>query len=744
MSGRTHAPRRRRSRLWLAVAGLGAALAAGAAMPAAESAAEDAEGYISGVVESAAGPEAGVWVIAETGDLGTKFVKIVVTDDDGRFVLPQLPDATYDVWVRGYGLVDSAKVQLAPPLDDAALEAVVAPDEAAAAEYYPGNYWYSLIEPPAPSEFPGTGPEGNGISPAMKSQAAWVDNMKQGCQLCHQLGNTATRVVQRRDDFDSAAEAWDHRVQTGQRGNQMSAAMDRFGRERGVAMFADWTERIAAGELPPRPPRPKGMERNLVVTLWDWGTDSSFIHDEITTDKRNPTLNGGGPVYGVSAGHGTLTVVDPNENTAVELKIPVRPEDQDSVTSRFPQMQVEPSYYWGEQLLWGRGGPDGHENASDPHNPMMDGEGRVWMTSKVRNRPNPDWCREGSSNKFAEYWPIDASGRQASYYDPETGAFELIDTCYGTHHLQFGEDANDTLWFSGDGNVIGWIDTKGYDATGDEQASQGWCPTVIDTNGDGVITKPWNEPGQEDHDPARDTRINGFGYGIIASSIDESVWITRTGPFPGRLVRLDRGDNPPASCIAEVYEPPSIENPALDPAQTGSAPRGIDVDRNGVIWTALSGSSHMASFDRRKCAVMGGPEATGQHCPEGWTLYPVPGPQMKGVETPGSADFHYYSWVDQYNTLGLGPNMPVANGSTSDALLVLDPDSGEWTILRVPYPMAFYSRGLDGRIDDPDAGWKGRGLWANYGSNYIWHTEGGKGTRSKMVHFQLRPDPLAR
>ena len=196
MSGRTHAPRRRRSRLWLAVAGLGAALAAGAAMPAAESAAQAAEGYISGVVESAAGPEAGVWVIAETNGLGTKLAKIVVTDDDGRFVLPQLPDATYDVWVRGYGLVDSGKVQLAPPLDDVALEAVVAPDEAAAAEYYPGNYWYSLIEPPAPGEFPGTGNSGNGINPAMRTQSHWVDNMKQGCQLCHQLGNTATRVVQ--------------------------------------------------------------------------------------------------------------------------------------------------------------------------------------------------------------------------------------------------------------------------------------------------------------------------------------------------------------------------------------------------------------------------------------------------------------------------------------------------------------------------------------------------------------------
>ena len=210
------------------------------------------------MVTSSAGPEAGVWVIAETEELETKLAKIVVTDDAGRFVLPQLPDATYDVWVRGYGLVDSPKVKLSPPLDGAALDAVIAPDERAAAQYYPGNYWYSLIEPPAASEFPGTGPEGNGISPALKSQAAWVDVMKQGCQLCHQLGNEATRVVQHRDDFDSAAAAWDHRVQTGQRGNQMSAMMNRFGRERGVQMYADWTERIAAGELRRDPPRPAG------------------------------------------------------------------------------------------------------------------------------------------------------------------------------------------------------------------------------------------------------------------------------------------------------------------------------------------------------------------------------------------------------------------------------------------------------------------------------------------------------
>ena len=697
-----------------------------------------ADGVIAGSVTSDNGVEAGVWVIAETTELETKFAKMVVTDDQGRFLLPQMPDATYDVWVRGYGLVDSPKVQLATGRENVALTAVIAPTPRDAAQYYPGNYWYSLIEPPAASEFPGTGNGGNGINPNMRTQSHWVDNMKQGCQLCHQLGNTATRVVQQRDEFDSTVAAWDHRVQTGQRGNQMSNAMNRFGREPALEMFADWTERIADGEIPEAPPRPAGPERNVVVTVWDWGQDTSFIHDEIATDKRNPQLNGNGPVYGVSAGHGTVTFVDPVANTATELTIPVRP-DPETMPTRFPDVQV-PSYYWGDEELWGVN-PD---ERSDPHNPMLDHKGRVWMTSTVRQFQNPDWCRDGSDNKYAQYHSIGRTGRHASYYDPANGEFVLVDTCFGTHHLQFGEDEDDTLWFSGDGNVIGWLNTRLYDESGDEQGSQGWCPTVLDTNGDGQITKPWNESRDENPDPALDTRVSGFGYGIIASPTDHAVWISRTGPFPGSIVRLERGDNPPESCIAEMYQPPSIENSTIDPMATGFSPRGIDVGRDGVIWAALSGSSHMASFDRSKCAVTSGPDATGQHCPEGWTLYPMPGPQMRGVEGRVGADFHYYSWVDQYNTLGLGENIPIANGSTSDSLLALDPDTGEWLVLRVPYPMAFYSRGLDGRIDDPDAGWKGRGLWANYGSNYIWHTEGGKGTKSKIVHFQLRPEPLAR
>ncbi len=109
---------------------------------------------IGGVVTGPAGPEAGVWVIAETTDLGTKMAKMVVTDDQGRYVIPDLPKAKYKVWVRGYGLVDSAKVD-SEPGKQLNLTAVKAPDEKAAAEYYPAIYWYSMIKVPEAVDVPG-------------------------------------------------------------------------------------------------------------------------------------------------------------------------------------------------------------------------------------------------------------------------------------------------------------------------------------------------------------------------------------------------------------------------------------------------------------------------------------------------------------------------------------------------------------------------------------------------------------
>src|SRR6266849_1786762 len=142
---------------------------------------------LGGVVRSAEGPEAGVWVIAETTDLPTRLVRIVVTDDRGRYLIPDLPKANYNVWVRGYGLVDSPKTQAAPG-KTLNLTAVPAPNPRAAAEYYPAGYWLSLLRIPDASEFPGTGEGGNGISTNIKSQAQWLRIVKSGsCLACHQL-----------------------------------------------------------------------------------------------------------------------------------------------------------------------------------------------------------------------------------------------------------------------------------------------------------------------------------------------------------------------------------------------------------------------------------------------------------------------------------------------------------------------------------------------------------------------------
>jgi hypothetical protein len=705
--------------------------------------AQDADGTIEGSVQSSNGQEAGVWVIAETDDLPTHFIKIVVTDDEGRFMLPDMPDALYEVWVRGYGLVDSNPVSLRVGAD-VTLNAFVAESPLEAAQIYPANYWYSLLEVPDADEFPGTGADGNGISERMRSQAQWIDMTKQGCQLCHQLGNKLTRSLDHLSHlgFESSVEAWNYRTAIGIRGPLMSAFAGRFGRERGMAMYADWTDRIAAGEVPQAPERPSGIERNVVLTLWDWGNESSYIHDEITTDKRNPTLNAGGKVYGVDGGHGTLVELDTTTNEFRTIEIAVSDNADNPAVTRFAQEFPVESVFYGDEALWS--GP------ADPHNPMFDEMGRIWMTTKVRGNLLPEWCQQGSSNKYAQYYPTRGSSRQASYYDPATESFGLIDTCFGTHHLQFADDEDRTLYFSGGGDVMGWINTRMFDRTGDAQLSQGWCPMVVDTNGDGRITKPWNQPvgalrsigegggGEQlvEIDPALDTRMSPGSYGVIVNLLDNVAWGGGT-EFPGRIYRFDKGDNPPETCITEVYEVPVIDGEI-----EGFGPRGIDVDKHGVVWTALSGSSHLASFDRSKCEVLNGPATIdSQHCQQGWTLYEVPGPTLKGTDV--KADFHYYNWVDNYDTLGLGENIPIATGSGSDSLQALIPETGDWVTMRVPYPMGFYSRGLDGRIDDPDAGWKGRGVWANYGTNFNWHTEGGKGTTSKMVKFQIRPDTLA-
>jgi len=674
---------------------------------------------VAGRVTGPSGPEAGVWVIAETRDLPTPFAKIVVTDDQGRYLIPDLPAATYSVWVRGYGLVDSPKVQTTrgKNLD---LKAVPASSPLAAAQYYPAAQWLALMEMPATSEFPGTGDDGNGISPTIKSQRDWIQRVKSGgCTACHALGTKATREVPTAlGPFPTTAAAWDRRVQSGQAGAQMSGGLNQFVRPRVLKMFADWTDRVRAGAVPPAPARPQGVERNVVITQWDWADPKAYLHDVVSTDRRNPRVNANGPVYGALELSADYTpVLNPVTHTASRIPLTVR----DPATPPTSPSMPAPSPYWNDEAIW--------TSKNNVHNPMLDHKGRVWLTSAVRPAANPPECKAGSSHPSAKHYPVESAGRHLAMYDPQTKKLTHIGTCFGTHHLMFAEDANHTLWTSGGGQVVGWLNTKMFDETGDELKSQGWTALIRDANGNGKRDASV-EPNQP-LDPAKDQRIAGALY-AVAPAPDGSIWGTQLG-YPGAIIRLSPGANPPETAITEIFQPP---------VEKGFSPRGGDVDRNGVYWAAMA-SGHMASFDRRKCkGPLNGPTATGQHCPEGWAFYTEPAPQFKNVTDSGSTEASYYTWVDQFDSLGLGTNTPINTGNAVEGLLALK--DGKFVTLRVPYPLGFYTKWMDGRIDDASGGWKGRGVWTTVSTRAPFHMESGRGTTSKVMKFQLRPEPLAK
>ncbi len=699
---------------------------------------------IAGTVTSTAGPEAGVWVIAETKDLPTLYIKEVVTDDQGRYLLPALPKAKYTVWARGYGLVDSPIVETEPG-KRVDLKPSVAPDAKSAAHYYPANYWYALLEVPGEKEFPGAATGANGISPNIKTQAQWIHLIKtDSCESCHQLGNRYTRTIPAMFSDLAPPQAWMRRLQSGQAGTAMMGGLAQLGAKRATEQFGDWTARIANGELPAEaPPRPQGIERNVVITQWDWADPKAYLHDEISTDRRNPSVNANGMIYGSpEESRDYLPVLDPVHSMISQLKVQYR--DPDTPGQPKP---LNSSAIWGDEAIW-----DSHTTV---HNPMFDQRGRVWFTARIRANDNPAFCKAGSNLISAALTPVQSSGRQLEMYDPATKQISMIDTCFGTHHLVFASDANNTLWTSsgGGGGVVGWLNTRMWDQTHDEQKSQGWTALVLDTNGNGkrdayvegeqkVATAPSGESlgtssaFNATTDPTKDTRLNAAFYGVAVGK-DGKVWGSVLG-FPGGIVRLDPGSNPPETALAEYYEVPW-----KDPGAPvwGFSPRGMDIDGNGVVWVALA-SGHLASFDRQKCkGPLNGPKATGRQCPEGWTLYQTPGPKFKNVTASGSADSHYYVWVDQFDTLGLGRNTPIITGNSSDSLLALV--NGKFTILRVPYPLGFFAKGMDGRFDDPKAGWKGKGVWTTWGTRTPFHSETGKGTNPKVVHFQIRPDPLA-
>ncbi len=672
---------------------------------------------IGGVVSGPHGPEAGVWVIAETHDLPTRYAKMVVTDDKGRYVIPDLPKAKYEVWVRGYGLIDSAKAESVPG-KHLNLTAVPAPDAAAAAQYYPAIYWYSMLKVPTADEF-----GGKGDIPAKITQKEWLTMIKnQQCVGCHQLGQLATRTIPAAfGTFKTGEEAWARRIQSGQAYPNMVNSMAKLN-NLPLKFFGEWTDAIAKGALPTHvPPRPEGIERNIVVTTWDWSTDKKYLHDLISTDKVDPTVNAYGDLYGsteYSSNH--LPVLDPKTNVASTI---TPPEPANLPPALGPGHAaaanvIAPSAYWGTEKIW--------DSQINNHNDMFDSKGRLWLTGTDHAPGTPAFCRKGSDNPYAKVDPIAENERQLVMYNPKTKKFAFIDTCYGTHHLQFGFDKDNTLWTSGGGERAGWLDTKVFDKTGDAEKAQGWAPFVLNVPGTGKRTAEFTKPGQP-MDPKKDMMIGGSGtYAVMPNPVDGSVWYT-VNVFAGEggIVRFD-----PKTKLSEYYKIP----------MPGFGPRGGDINSKGVVWVSL-GSGDLGSFDRRKCkGPLKGPKATGDQCKEGWTFYKYPGPGFAGIGD-NSAEASYYTWVDQHNAVGLGKDVPISTANESDGFDALV--NGKMISLRIPYPMGYYAKGLDARIDNPRAGWKGRGLWSAEGDRTPWLKEGGKGVRPIVVHIQVRPDPLA-
>jgi hypothetical protein len=673
---------------------------------------------IGGVVSGPNGPEAGVWVIAETTGLPTRYIKSVVTDDKGRYVIPDLPAASYEVFVRGYGLVDSKRVQ-ARPGQLVNHTAVPAPSERAAANYYPAIYWYTMMKIPPASEFGG----GSKI-PKNITREIWRQRMGNvDCVGCHQLGQLSTRTIPAQlGKFGSHEEAWMRRVASGQSGYMMAGRL--AGQLGGVPYkyFGDWTERVAKGELPKhKPQRPQGIERNVVVTAWEWSTPDKYLHDLISSDRRKPTVNAYGRLYG-SPEYSTdlMPILDPRTHQVSTFRMPVA--DPKMPVSLGPGhagavKPTAPSPYWGDAILW--------DTRANNHNAMFDDRGRLWIAASVRGRDNPAFCKKGSDHPSAKVFPLGESSRQVAMLDPKTMKYSFIDTCFGTHHPQFGYDADNTLWLSGSGPVAGWVNTRVWEETGDAARAQGWFPFVLDASGNGKVDA-WTEPGKP-AEAGKDVRIAGSGpYAVMPHPTDGSVWYT-FNVFAGAagFLRFD-----PKTRLSEFYAIP----------REGIGVRGGDIDKNGVLWGSGSNGS-LISFDRRKCkGPLNGPKATGNHCPEGFAYHKYPGPGFEGLEGT-SAEASYYTWVDHHNTLGLGENVPISTANLQDGFVAYK--DGKMILMRVPYPMGFYAKGMDGRIDDPNAGWKGRGLWSASGDRTPWLNEFGKGARPLAVQVQVRPDPLA-
>ena len=526
---------------------------------------------IAGVVRSARGPEAGVWVIAETTDTPTQ-----VPEDRGHRRPGPVPVARSPGTTRH---VQDLGARLWPRRFDAGPR-----DTGAASRTHRGA---GARSPRGGADLPGEllvlphqYPAGEGLSGhgpvRQRHQPGHGARNITGSTRSKRTATSATSWATRRrvrfpaalGTFASSVAAWDRRVQVGQDGAGMSSAVSVLGRARGLEMFANWTDRIAAGKSRLRR---RAQRVSSGISSSRCGTGAARRHSRTMSSPPTSGIRRPTPTARSTASTGATTGSSRSIRWSTRRK---RREFRYSIRKRRPANR--------SRCRCRR--PTGA--------PSCTGSTRPSPTTRRWTARAASGCRRGSacprtSRRSAKTIPrrrwlrCRRSFRQIQYYDPKTQQFKQVDICFDVHHVQFASDADETIYGNGPfSGAIGWVNTR--------SSRRPAMPARLKA---GV---------------ARGSTSTATGRSI-APSIARSRWVCSTASFRTRTAASgapcrDRCRGRSFASSRRRASAKRTSRPSIRPhGVVGYTPRGIDVDSNGVIWTALAGSGHLASFDRRKC-----------------------------------------------------------------------------------------------------------------------------------------------
>ena len=332
---------------------------------------------------------------------------------------------------------------------------------------------------------------------------------------------------------------------------------------------------------------------------------------------------------------------------------------------------LQPSAYWGDRQLW--------DTRANNHNAMFDAKGRLWLAATVRGQDNPAWCKKGSDNPYAKVFPLEKSQRQVAMLDPKTMKYTFVDTCFATHHPQFGYDADNTLWFSGTGPVRGLgrhqsvrrnrrrAEGAGLGAVGARHQWQRQARRLSPSRANAGRSR------------TRITRITaGSGpYSVMPNPKDGSIWYaigTFAGP-PGFL-RFDPEDEAVGGLL---HSEAGLRHPRR---------------RHRWQWRAVGLRLERPSHELRPQQVQRSAQRVRPRpvitVPKVGHSTNIRGPASTAFPNT-SAEASYYTWVDQHNTLGLGENVPISTANLNDGFVALK--DGQMMIAAHPLPDGLLRQG---------------------------------------------------